>query len=49
MTDAEWVLQIDRLDGVNFKVGLTHEYQSLTDPGIDPYELSVYGALVIEF
>ncbi len=49
VTHAEWVLQIDRLDGVNFKVGLTHEYQSLADPGIDPYELSVYGALVIEF
>ncbi len=49
VTDAEWVLQIDKLDGVNFKLGLAHEYQSLTDPGVDHNDLSIYGALVIDF
>lgn len=49
VTYAEWVLQIDKVDGVNFKLGLAHEYQSLTDPGVDHNDLSIYGALVIDF
>ena len=49
VTNAEWVLQIDKVDGVNFKLGLAHEYQSLTDPGVDHNDLSIYGALVIDF
>ena len=48
-SNAELVLDIDTLDGVSFKLGLAHEYQSQTDPGIDPNDLSAYGALVVDF
>ena len=49
LTNAEWVLDLDTLDGLSFKLGLAHEFQSLTDPGIEESDLSVYGAFVLDF
>lgn len=48
-TNAEWLLDINTMDGISLKLGLAHEYQSQTEPGIDPNDLSVYGAVVIDF
>ncbi len=49
MTNAEWVLDLDTLDGLSLKLGLAHEFQSVTDPGIEENDLSVYGAFVLAF
>ena len=49
VTNAEWVLSLNTLDGLSLKLGLAHEYQSLTDPGIVPNDISVYVAFVLDF
>ena len=49
VTKAEWVLDLDTLDGLSLKLGLAHEFQSVTDPGIEESDLSVYGAFVLAF
>ncbi len=49
VTNAEWVLDLDTLDGLSLKLGLAHEFQSVTDPGIEESDLSVYGAFVLDF
>ena len=49
VTNAEWVLKLNTLDGLSLKLGLAHEYQSLTDPGIEQNDISVYGAFVLDF
>ncbi len=49
VTNAEWVLDLDTLDGLSLKLGLAHEFQSVTDPGIEESDLSVYGAFVLAF
>ncbi len=49
VTNAEWVLDLDTMDGLSLKLGLAHEFQSVTDPGIKENDLSVYGAFVLDF
>ncbi len=49
VTNAEWVLDLETLDGLSLKLGLAHEFQSVTDPGIKENDLSVYGAFVLDF
>ncbi len=49
ITKAEWLLKLDALEGLNFKLGLDYEHQSQTDPGISPNDVTVYGTLVLEF
>ncbi len=49
VTNAEWVLKLNTFDGLSLKLGLAHEHQSLTDPGIEQNDLSIYGAFVLDF
>lgn len=49
VSNIEWILKIDQLDGINFKLGAAHEYQSRTDGPIKHSDLSVYAALGIDF
>lgn len=49
VTNAEWVLKLNSFDGLSLKLGLAHEHQSLTDPGIKPNDISIYGAFVLDF
>jgi putative salt-induced outer membrane protein YdiY len=45
----DWTINIDRMDGISLRLGLTHEYESRTRPGVAHSDLSAYGALVIDF
>ncbi len=49
VTSAEWVLDLNTFDGLSLKLGLAHEHQSLTDPGIEHNDISIYGAFVLDF
>ncbi len=49
VTNAEWVWNLNTFDGLSLKLGLAHEHQSLTDPGIDENDVSIYGAFVLDF
>lgn len=49
VTNAEWVLKLNTFDGLSLKLGLAHEHQSLTDPGIEQNDVSIYGAFVLDF
>ena len=49
VTNAEWVFNLNTFEGLSLKLGLAHEHQSLTDPGIDENDLTVYGAFVLDF
>ena len=49
VSKAEWIFDLDTLDGLSLKLGLLHEYQSQVDEGIEHSDLSVYGAIVLEF
>jgi putative salt-induced outer membrane protein YdiY len=45
----DWTIDIDQMDGVSLKLGLTHEYESRTRPGVAHSDLTAYAALVIDF
>lgn len=49
VSSAEWVLDLDTLDGISLKLGLLHEFQSQADEGIENDDVSFYGAIVLEF
>ncbi len=49
VSNAQWILDLDTLDGLSLKIGLLHEYQSQVDEGIEHSDISIYGALVLEF
>ena len=46
---AEWTMQLDRFEGLSFKLGLENEYESETSDDSDHNDLTYYGALVISF
>jgi len=49
VASADWTLNIDHLNGIDFKLGVQDEYQSMVDPGIEHNDLKFYGALVFHF
>ncbi len=49
VTNAEWVLNLNTFDGLSLKLGLAHEHQSVTDPGLEHDDISIYGAFVLDF
>ncbi len=49
VTKAQWLLKLDGLEGLSFKLGLDYEHQSQTDPGVSSNDLSIYGTLVLDF
>lgn len=46
---VDWRLDLDTMDGVSVKVGLTHEHQSVTAPDVQHNDLSVFATLVFSF
>ncbi len=49
VTNAEWVLDVDTLSGLSIKLGFAHEFQSITNPGVHENDVSLYGAIVLDF
>lgn len=49
VSSAEWILALDTFEGLSLKLGLLHEYQSQVDEGIKHSDISIYGAIVLEF
>ncbi len=49
VTNAEWVLSLNTFESLSLKLGLAHEHQSVTDPGIEHDDISIYGAFVLDF
>ena len=46
---AEWAYDLEILEGLAFVVGYNYEYQSRTDPGVDPNDLNIYLSLGMNF
>ena len=46
---AEWTYDLEILKGLAFVVGYGYEYQSRTDPGVDPNDLNIYLSLGMNF
>lgn len=49
VSSAEWVIDIDRANGVNLKLGLENEYESRAAEGQSHNDLRIFGALVVSF
>jgi hypothetical protein len=49
VSKVEWSLKLSELDGISLRLGLAHEHQSRTAPGISPDQLSVFATLGIDF
>ena len=49
VSNLDWAIAIDRMDGISLKLGLTHEYQSITDGEIPHNDLAAHAALVVDF
>ncbi len=49
LTGLEWLIAIDRADGLSLKFGIENEYESVTAGGERHNDLNYYGALVIDF
>lgn len=46
---AEWRVKMAGMDGVSFKLGVEHEYESDPSDGVDENDLTYFGSLVYEF
>lgn len=49
LTTLEWATDIDRVQGLVLKLGLEHEYQTQTDPGVENGDLRFHSSLVLKF
>lgn len=49
VSQLNWMINIDQMDGIALKLGLSHEYESRTAPGVAHYDLAAFAALVIDF
>ena len=49
VSHLSWMFNVDQLDGVSLKLGLSHEYESRTAPEVAHYDLAAFAALVIDF
>ncbi len=49
VSKADWTIDINHMDGISFKIGLEHEYESQVDPGLDHNDLRGYATVVINF
>lgn len=49
VTKAEWEMAIDQMEGLNLKLGLSHEHQAVTPPEVRKDDLYLYAALVLNF
>jgi putative salt-induced outer membrane protein YdiY len=45
----DWTIDLNHLDGISLKLGLTNEYESRTDPGIRHSDLSAFASFVVDF
>lgn len=46
---ADWSIVLDAARGIDFKLGVYDEYESMTDPGILNNDFKFYGTLVFRF
>jgi len=49
VSNLDWTIDIDRLDGISLKLGVAHEYESQTDPGVPHNDLTAHALVVIDF
>lgn len=49
LNKAEWTLKLDHLDGVRFKLGVDHEFESDVAQNSEQNDTRYYGALVLNF
>lgn len=49
VSNADWIIDINRLEGISLKLGAAHEFQSETSPGVSSHDLTAYATLVISF
>lgn len=49
VSQLNWMIDIDQMDGIALKLGLSHEYESRTAPGVAHYDLAAFATLVIDF
>ena len=45
----DWIIKLSYADGLSFKLGLIHEYESQTDPGRDKNDLKYMASLLFDF
>ncbi|UCD74107.1 MAG: DUF481 domain-containing protein [Phycisphaerales bacterium] len=49
VSSLDWSIDIDHMDGISLKVGLMHEYESLTDESVPHNDIAAHAALVVDF
>ena len=49
VSKADWTIDIDQMDGVSFKIGVEHEYDSQVNPGLAHNDVRGYATLVVNF
>ena len=46
---ADWKIRLDDAEGLSFKLGLEHEYETDVEDGDERNDLYYYGAVVLDF
>lgn len=46
---AEWIIKINKMDGVSLKVGMEHEYDSEVDSGTKHNDFKAYSTIIFDF
>ena len=49
VSNVDWSIDLDHMDGISLKLGVAHEFESTTDPGIEENDVSAYATLVLDF
>jgi putative salt-induced outer membrane protein YdiY len=49
VSSVAWSVELDRMRGLSFKLGLENEYESEVDPDTEHNDLRVFGAMVLDF
>ena len=49
VSNLDWSIDIDRMDGISLKVGLVHEYEARTANNVPHNDIAAHAGLVIAF
>ncbi|TVQ50720.1 MAG: DUF481 domain-containing protein [Phycisphaerales bacterium] len=49
VSSIDWTIDLDWFDGLSFRAGAAHEFESQVDPGVRQHDLSVYGTILLNF
>ena len=49
VSNADWSIDLDHMDGLRLKLGLSHEHQTRTTSGVSKNDLALFATIVLDF